>query len=373
MKDYEVKKFEKEEEVKEILAGRKTNDIWLETKINKLCFIDRESYETNKNCYDVSLTNNEAIQESFNENGYCMVIMTESERDILLPIRYTAVESIYDRAGIAGQTIHLTEETKDLMTTVLSAKEKSGVLTLFCSLYDKTAKVLIRDDKTSFVASGAYAVLDASELFEALKDAVDIEYPENVLNDGFVSHEAIVLNYGYNDPDMEENIKNRLLNFGINVSNVKTGFQFRTSDTGLYSASVNSFFTVNDGIRIPCGEAIISKHMGKNSIKTFTNQIKKMNASFKHSMNLFEKMSQQTIEDPTETLLTVSRSIGLPKKLTKEFTENMNLVSCSAFDIYWTLCQIVNEYGKRNPKNPERVIYFQEMVARSATMNYENM
>lgn len=92
-----------------------------------------------------------------------------------------------------------------------------------------------------------------------------------------------------------------------------------------------------------------------------------MNKLFQSNAQYFEKLSEMEIQHPKHCLANAAKALKLPKKLTLEIVERME--GNTGFDIYWNLCEIVNLYNEK-AKEVTRSLYYQEIVARSISMDF---
>lgn len=377
LQDSEVRNLQNAEEVKEYLAFRRTNDLWLSAPISRCSVLiaeEGEDADTFMKTYHISPKLKKQVEESMQDGFFLRIPVKRryamEETMLTLPVRYTALDTILDRAGIGGRTIVSIEERSG--QRVLTRKRKAEILTEFMKLYDAETKLLFRDGKVSAMLSSQYAILPADELYEAIFHVLEEEYPMAELIAGRISHEYINFRWELKDEDMEEELRSRLEEFGCSVKEVSSGMSFITSDIGNTNASVYPFFLI-DGREIRCGDSVEIKHMGKKTVTDFAKKLPKMNAMFKNSMEALEKLTSTQIRYPAGCLRTIASNLGLPKKISMKVAENMEAASntCSAFDIYYALHLILDEYNRKPEASITTMLQIQEKIASALYLNYE--
>ncbi len=366
VKDYEKVIFNTQDEIAGYVSYRNDNDLWVETQICDCKVVALEEGD-DISSYSLHLTSENAIKSAMAENAF---FLTFSNNDLtcIVPVRYTGEESLFNRAGIGGCTIHNTVEKGNV--SVLPKSEKAEILTKFLSLYKSKTRILIRDEKASFLASECYSILREKELYDIIVDVIDLQYPMNEFKEGSASHELLRFDFKFNDEDMELDLENRIKSNVGYVSSVESGFTFYTSDIGESSACVFPYFLINGNRKLCCGAPISVKHIGKNNTKDFEKAVRKMNKLFQSNAQHFEKLSEMEIKHSKHCLANVAKALKLPKKLTLSIIDNIaECENFTGFDIYWNLCEIVNLYNE-SAKEVTRSLYYQEVVARSISLDF---
>ena len=364
MNDREKMTSQTEAEIVNYLHQRKINDKWLEVSINdcKLATFDKLEKIGKRTKLDFSLTNQNAINTTIEDTGLFLISKIK-KINYVIPVRFTAVTSIYGRAGFSCQVAY--NETTNGGIQALSKERKTELITEFFKLFNQKAKILIRDGKASFMASSSYSILNEFDLLKTIDDTLEEKYPMKEFIEGEVSHSNLRMSYKLNDDDMEQSMK---ILSGVN--NVESGFTFVTSDIGESSASAFPYFILNESLKIFTGAPVSVKHIGSNSVKDFKRALKKMNASFESSIESFDKLSKISINHVPTCILNISTYLKLPKRNTEEIVSQMLEYEDTALAVYFKLCEIITLYASQD-KSVERSLYYQELVARNVDINFK--
>lgn len=199
LKDDEIKTINSREELQEYLDFRKTHDKWFISPINLMQVFTKSSGELINSFKKRtgSVISDIAIQNCA-ESGTNMFLKFHTEingqdKKGVVPLRYTAMRSLLDRAKIGGFSLYNEEE--DTGIDVLPLQEKANIINKCLSLYTQRAKVLYRDEKISAIMSGQYAVLAEKDIVEAVEGCLKDNFPKADFLTGSVSHEFFRMEY----------------------------------------------------------------------------------------------------------------------------------------------------------------------------------
>lgn len=373
--DYEVRNFENTDQLKEYLEYRSKNDIWYSSIISKCKVLykkEKDSMEDFIRKNKISeLSSTEAIDECVAGINIFFSFVAKGKR-MAFPIRYTALTSMYERAGWAGKTIYATEEKDN--QRILDIDKKIDVINWGLELYDNECKILVRDEKISAILSNQYAILPDYELEHALSELLEREYPMAKLIAGSTTHEYITFEYNLNDDEMEEDLRSRLEENGMLNVDVHSRLKFLTSDIGFANASVFPYFIIN-GSQVRIGKEIATKHMGKKTIEDFAKQLPKINTMFKNDMKNFEKLCSTVITHPADCFRAIAAEVILPKKIAVKLSEKVRTmypVNCRAIEIYMALHEILDTYKEESKEqNIVAELRIQEAIASSMYLDYK--
>lgn len=350
LKDYEVIGFKTAQDTKQYLEERRITDRWVICPVSKCAVYADEGDGSLFSKIDREKVSEESISECAGDIGlFIKFYDKEVKHCVIYPMRYTAMDSLLDRAGLRGRTMVNTEEKPGIK--VLPLKEKAAFLTRCLKLYDGNCKILIRDEKVSAVLSDQYAVLPVYELEESLQEILAKEYPMAELKDGTATHEFITMRWDLKDDAMEEDLRCRLEDCGKKVSKVNSVLKFLTSDVGESHACVFPYFEV-DGISLRCGRPLKVEHKGKKTVFDFAKLLPKINAMFKNDESRIENLASTVIKHPADCFRAIACHQKMPKMICKKLSENLEcMATCSALEVYYWLHVAVMEFEGQE-KNP---------------------
>ena len=357
------------DEMKNYLKTQKETDKWIDCPISK-CSVYVEEDARSK--IDTTEISEESILDCISDTGLFLKFYDKNKRKcVVIPLRYTAIATLFSRAGVGGRSFYNTEERAGMR--ILPLKEKAAFLTKCLKLYDETCKVLVRDEKVSAVLSNVYAVLPMYDLEESISHLLEREYPMSKLQNGQITHEYISLVWNLNEEDMENELKDRIEEFGGFAKEVTSSLKFVTSDIGNANASVFPYFTV-DGNMLRCGKPIEIKHMGKKTVEDFAKKLPQLNSMFKNDIDRLSKLYDIEIHHPADCFRAIAKYVGLPKKLSMKLaTEMEHMTKCTAFEIYFHLHDIMNVAQDQNDSmTVTTMLRLQESVASTLYLNFKD-
>lgn len=370
IKDLETLKLNTENEMKEYLENRKENDEWIETDISKCRVFTKDENEDLASFMEKNniLASEDAVKSTLEDTKIFLSYIKKGKREAY-PLRYTSVDSMLDRAGLAGRTFTNTVEKPGI--NIMPLDEKLKFITKALKLYNGKCKILIRDEKISAMLSGVYAILPADELMEGLNKVMQYDYPMSEFVNGVASHEYINFSWLLNEEDMEEDMKDRLEELGSRATEVKSGIDFLTSDIGDTNASAYPYFLIN-GKKMRCEKGVSIKHMGKKTALDFERKLPQMNAMFKKDMERMEELTKIIVNFPDDCFRSVAKNFGLPKKISVRIAARFNELypeTCSAFDVYFHMHEILDAY-KDEKSSIVNILKVQESVASTLYADY---
>lgn len=297
------------------------------------------------------------------------------------PIRYTAISSLFERAGIGGKTIRNVKESQ--YVDILSPEEKADILNKMLSLYADKCRILIRDGKIATVRSKQYEVLHSSELADELELAMGSEWSSFEYVNGVVSHEYLRLMYMVNDAGAETKLASMLAKTYLQGQEVKIGFMFCTSDVGNSTAKVQPvlFYRTDDTEpwqHFPFGMEQGMKHSSGSSLKKWETQIlPRIGVLVQEMGERIDVLSKQRITYPGDCLRKLCFELKLPKKAALEVSEEFenSYQRPTAIDVYFFLFEVIarEELSRDKGFTPSQKLRYSEAAASAILLDIKEM
>ncbi len=403
LNDYEIRVLEgndREKVFKSYLNYRSETDKWYKAPIDSCSVVgvNNTPLEIMDLMDKKKLNDQKAVEECAAEMGW-LLVYPDGEKYNILPTRYTAYESICQRAGISGRTIKNTVEKKNV--TPMSPLRKAAILSEMFSLYSSDAKILVRDGKVGAMRSGQYLPIDAKKAIEAIEAELRKEHPDLGLSKAEVSHEYIYADYDLKDDTQAEAVKASLEMAGLDAKEVKAGFRFATSDVGNSALRVRAISTV-DGLNIPLGKAIEIRHdvgaikkekkekdfeyIGDFSsekveeaqkdeiLDNLIKKIAKLGASFKEAEDRIEELGNIDIHDVAGCFQNIVYATSeLPLATAKTIGDELQLeyaTGGTAMDVFYAVNDIVARTKNTKEMSISRFIQMSEAAAQTMYYNF---
>lgn len=376
LKDDEIKSFNSRQDLQEYLDFRKAHDKWFESPIDLMQVFTKNPNEMINGFKERtgSIISDLAIQECV-EHGTNLFLKFHTEingqdKKGVVPLRYTAVRSLLDRARIGGFSLYNEEE--DAWINVLPLQDKVNIINKCLNLYKMRSKILYRDEKVSAIMSGQYAVLAEKDIVEAVEGCLKNKFPKSEFVSGTVSHEFFRMEYALHADEIEEDILMTLNDNGIAVDEVKAMLGIFTSDIGSAAATVYSYLDL-DGHKMYYGKPFAIKHIGQRTGEDIAKSVDKLYSLFQNNPEDFKAMSETVINNPAGCLRSIAKEFDLPKKFSMAAAlelEATGKASCSAYEIFWYLNDIVRRFDEAK-NDMYRSLKLQETVAETVKINYK--
>lgn len=370
LNDHDSMDIRNEEELNDVIAFRIKNDQLFVSKINEMeIFRIRD----NESPYDFKVRTAAAMPVSViqeNRAGLFLSFYTEingERKHAVLPVRYTAIDSLLERARVNCFTMSNMEEQQDAL--VMSLDEKIAFINKAFKLYSGFAQILFRDEKITSVMSGQYCHITMKSLDDGV-NALKEDFPDLKFKTGVLSHEMFKETYNINSDELEEDILLSLQEAGINAQNVSIEINAHTSDHGKIAATFYGRIVVDD-MKLLFGSPESVKHSGKKDAELLKAAAKKLYASFQNNQDKIKALPQINIDHPDGCLRMIAKEYRLPKKIACELADTLvGKTDITAYEIYWLLNKIVILAEERG-MDPIRVITLQDMVARTLNASYK--
>lgn len=391
LKDFEERNLSTMGEAHEFMEEREKQDKWFEPYINELSVkgIPLNSPllipSVRTDIPDLVCTDDVIAESMDPENGSMGLLLhcpnPNTNGAATFPLRYTAISSLFDRAGIGGRTIRNVKESQ--YVDVLSTDEKAGILSKMLSLYSAPCKALLRDGKIATVRSQQYEILQSSELADELELAMGSEWNSFEYVSGVVSHEYLRLLYMIDDAGAETKLASLLANTYLNGKEVKIGFQFSTSDVGNSTAKVQPvlFYRANNTEpwqHFPFGLEQGMKHSSGSSLQKWETQVlPRIGILVQEMGERIEVLSKQRITYPGDCLRKLCAELKLPKKAAMEVAEEFenSFQKPAAIDVYFFLFEVITreELSRDKGFTPSQKLRYSEAAASAILLDIKEM
>lgn len=376
MTDDQVKSLVTEDALHEYIDHIKKNDVLVEPYINECAAIGMQNmplfFESFKEENGVDADTKD-IEECCESNGIFLVFPGKGKMECF-PTRYTAYNSICQRAGLTGSS--MTTTVSSSRQKALAPERKAAFISECMKLYSDNAKVLIRDGKVSAMHSKQYAWFLPYDIFPIIEENFKKTWPDYKYAGGEVSHEYLYANYMLNDPAAEASMKLTLESLGAKIDGaIKAGIRVSTSDVGLSAVRFSPFYIIN-GTSTRLGKPVEMIHDTKRDMKYFEKELlPSVGLLMKEAEDDIEKLGNVDIKYPAGCL----QHICLDKKqipfmVAKEAIEAMQIEypnGCQAIDIYLKLNEIVEMCNVKKPMSPSRYMEMTEYVARMMFISFD--
>ena len=269
--DEDVEILETWKDLKEYLTFRAKHDEWVQPFINELAAIGIPNHPLffQTNCTNLSVQKNgyrldvKDIDYEDPENLSCIedtglfLVFPYKDSMAVYPTRRIAYPSICKRGD--DDSMVMARFDPKANKQVLPINEKADRLTRDFQLFSDNCKILLRDGKVSAVLSKEYVILPADKMISILENQLKQDHPDFTFNRGQVSHEYLMVEYLMNDEEMEQSFRLKLNDAGADISELKAGIRFSTSDIGASKVYASVFYDA-DGVRTTCNSGIALEH-----------------------------------------------------------------------------------------------------------------
>lgn len=373
LKDNEIKAIKSKQELEEYLDFRSEYDRWLISPVSRMKILTNTGSAADFKKQTGSRASEECISECTKEGTNLFLrFITEIngvKKRGTIPLRYTAVRSLLDRARISGLSI--TNETEEADIHILSLKDKTEIINKCLPLYEQQSKVLIRDEKISAIMSGQYAILGEKEIVWAVENGLEKDFPYYEFLNGYVSHESFRAEYALHADEIEEDLMLLFDEFETGAESIKAKLGVFTSDIGSAAATIYAYLDV-DGHSMSLGRAYSIKHIGNKTSADISKAVNKIYSMFKSRPDDLRALMETKIHNPSGCLRLIAREYKLPKKYAMSVAEELDskeLASCTAYEIFWYLNEIVKRFSDEK-KDVFRTMLHQEAVAETIKLDF---
>lgn len=301
-----------------------------------------------------------------------MKYYTYAARDI-------AMNSVYNRSGTNCRIVRNVTDRKN--TKALSAEERGEIINKGFTTSKEEVKMLISDERISFIGSEKYVILPYEKGIEAVESVLPLKFEEVEYRNGYISHEYLVAEYEIKDPEIES-YKLMLKNLDLNIDDISIIFRFSSSNVGDSKMSGRLLMRIHTNY-IPIGTPQSVWHLSTKAVETseklndrngasidnFRTKLQKVGTVLQENEDLIEILGNTTISHPAgclQRLLELCPSI--PEKRREEAVEDMESnypVTCMAIDVYLAAAGLLTDI-----KNLKTIIQATEEIAELQYKNF---
>lgn len=378
LNDEEVRNFASKEALHEFIDDRKANDEWIHAYISETSVVGVPKNSpilipSLKEEHDIEATD-EALESCMQDMGL-LLKFPYHDKMTTMPLRFTAITSTFERAGLTGRTLRNSGEDS------LAPETKAEWLSIALSLYkDTMCKILVRDGKVSTNRSQEYTILPTDELISALEATLRKNWSGYSFQSGTASHEYLVAQYEYNDTSAENRVSAVLRRCGVSDSNdVKLGVRFVTSDVGNSAATLHPLLMLGNR-EIILGDVLALEHTKSSSIEKWTTDVlPKLSMLAVDAERKIEELANIKIKHPGGCLRNIASTIRLPKEASIQTGDELDALyvgSCTALDVFSGLFDIVSLNEERYLNSPcggytpTQKLRYQELCTQALAMNF---
>ena len=386
--DEEIRTLSTRKDLQEYLEFRKEHDEWVMPFINELAavgipneplFIPQycSNIVVQKNGFKLEIgdidVDNADNQECINDTGLFLVFPYQTGLT-KYPTRRIAYPSICKRADDDCGVMFRFDVKPN--KGILPINEKAERLTRDFQLYSDSCKILLRDDKVSAVLSKEYAIMPADKVVEKLEAQLKVDHPNFTYDKGMVSHEYLVAEYVLNDREMEETFRLRLNDAGADITELKAGVRFSTSDVGLSKVSATLFYDA-DGVRTTLGTGIFVEHKGNVTPEDFGKKCESLGMLFKECEERIEELGNMDINHVAAVVKAVREVYTfLPKSVSETVESELEIRfprGGTGIDVYLALNDIVQRHAQQAELSPTRYLNMSEQVAKLMKLPFDKI
>lgn len=390
LKNGESKAFYSKNELQEYLKFRKEHDKWatpymasevgvvgldnLPLLLPGLCkdiVIKKTMYELKTADIDPDA---EEVQECLSETGLFIAFPLEGKM-VTKPSTWNAYGNLLMRTDDYCGTMNRFDPKTN--KKVLPIDEKAARINRDLELYGDICKILYRDCKVQAVLSKEYVVLPADELVSVLEEKLAYEHPNMEFTEGSVCEEFLIACYELNNRAIEEEIRLKLNDTGININTLKAGVQFSTSDIGLSSVTADIYF-ICDGTKIFLNGIRMPHKGNETSVALFSEKLDSFGEALKDAEEMIERLGNIEVSDVAGTVREVTEHFSsvFPNKVTSEVLEELELqykTGGTGIDVYMALNDIVNRHAQTNNLTPVRYLQLTEQVTKLMKLPFDRI
>ena len=380
------------------LKERTDGGWWRREESRDLHFLalDDESDESGDYINECMDNGTEDIMKDTMENTRLLL----QAQDQCYPVRTCAIKSILERAKISGTALNKVE--KPVLARILN----------YC-MGVATGSALLRysEGKISAVHGGdssEYAILEMSELFEAMADYLNATYPgcqfagasydhsiatavweicqdeKGSSTPGKISPQRNFREWGgfhsvsdKNNPhSLIETYKEALEAHGIPYDTLKPALRLTSSDVGISGANIYPMLlSGRDEKIITLGSPLKLEHKTGANLEKFKSQLPMIYAQYTLAIGNLMNLLKIEINNPVNCFLGVCKKIGVTKKLAYDaatlFEGQNGNTPCTAHEIYYGISEVIFMMQCAG-ESGSRIAQMEENIARAFTVRWHD-
>lgn len=381
--DNEILSFVDNSQMKTYFKEQVVSDRWVNVYTNELETVPLEHNELNLlvpgsflfttkkglvvNGFSADVEN-EDITTSM-KNTRIAICLPYNDTMVLYPLRYTAFSHIQERSGISGSSISSLKERR--RANEMAPDTRCKCINEGLDLYKDKTLVLIRDGKCTALLSGDesdYSVMPTSELISILENELKNSYAGYEYAMSRTSHEITEVLYNLKDRELEKRVFDVLTANGELVSNISLQVRLTTSDVGKCAARLTPII-YDEGKPIILGKSLSVEHKGgKKAMKAFEDITQRFLAKYRENITNLQKMMNITIHYPADCLKNIYTALKMTGHIAALRNCQERIVAehngtCSAYDIYWYLNEMLYMSEISNKQQGKTVSLFESIKA----------
>ncbi len=358
--------FSKEDGFLHFLKERTDNGWWKRENSRNLHFLalDDDS-EASGNYINMCMDNGrEGVIKDTMENTRLLL----QAQDQCYPVRTCAIRSILERAKISGTALNKVEKT------VLAQ-----ILNYCMGVASGSALLRYSEGKISAVHSGdssEYAILEMSELFEAMADYLKAAYPGCQFTGASYDHSIATAVWEIYQDSLIETYKEALVYHGIPYDKLKPALRLTSSDVGISGANIYPMLlSGRDEKIITLGSPLKLEHKADANLEKFKSQFPMIYAQYTMAIGNLMNLLKIEIDNPVNCLLGVCKKIGVTRKLASDaaslFMSQNGNTPCTAHEIYFGISEVLFMMQCAG-ESGSRIAQMEENIARAFTVRWHD-
>ena len=214
-----------------------------------------------------------------------------------------------------------------------------------------TGSALLRysEGKISAVHGGdssEYAILEMSELFEAMADYLNATYPGCQFAGASYDHSIATAVWEICQDSLIETYKEALEAHGIPYDTLKPALRLTSSDVGISGANIYPMLlSGKDEKIITLGSPLKLEHKTGANLEKFKSQLPMIYAQYTLAIGNLTNLLKIEIDNPVNCFLGVCKKIGVTKKLAFHaatlFEGQNGNTPCTAHEIYYGISEVI--------------------------------
>ena len=348
------------------LKERTDGGWWRREESRDLHFLalDDESDESGDYINECMDNGTEDIMKDTMENTRLLL----QAQDQCYPIRTCAIKSILERAKISGTALNKVE--KPVLARILN----------YC-MGVATGSALLRysEGKISAVHGGdssEYAILEMSELFEAMADYLNATYPGCQFAGASYDHSIATAVWEICQDSLIETYKEALEAHGIPYDTLKPALRLTSSDVGISGANIYPMLlSGKDEKIITLGSPLKLEHKTGANLEKFKSQLPMIYAQYTLAIGNLMNLLKIEINNPVNCFLGVCKKIGVTKKLAFDaatlFEGQNGNTPCTAHEIYYGISEVIFMMQCAG-ESGSRIAQMEENIARAFTVRWHD-
>jgi len=300
------------------------------------------------------------------------LVLTFDEGASYIPVRDTAMKSLYERTGAGRFVTRCNAEQLALFFNEI------GFPTL-----NKKALILVRGNKVSAVLSdenGGYEDLSMHGLILRTEAALQDRFGDKArFCEGAISHNFMIARYIIDVPELLQEYQ-ALAKASIYSTSFEPQIVIYSSDIGTCSATVVPSFRTSRGTTIGINGTLSVHHKKGVSLDDFEQKLYEVFSKYVDFTKKLGQLSNITIEKPCKAFESMCHKIKLTKKFPMKFykqaLEDFEMYvgddPVTAHDIYLGMCEIIF-YAKCAGYDEAALCRLEDLIASTLAYDWESL